>query len=649
MANKDSGWKCTHDAYVSSQNDSSANITVKCYFQNDGWNYQIGWLNAWTTCNGNTQQVAWNAAIDTTSSNYASAYLGEYTYGISKGTSSQSIACSASITSNGTYIQGTKSSSQTHVSVSALPSYTVSYNANGGSGAPGSQTKWYGRTLTLSSSKPSRSGHDFSGWNTNSSGTGTNYSSGGSYTANAGATLYAKWTAHTYTVSYNANGGSGAPGNQTKTYGQNLTLSSTKPTRTNYNFKGWSTSASGGVVYASGATYTNNSAVTLYAVWELAYVRPKINNFNAYRCTSNGTSSETGTYLRVKFDWSTFRTCTQVNIDWKIQTASDWTIYIVSDGGGTSGSVDKIIGDGQLDTETSYYVRGFIEDDMGYVLSDETSIGTIKFPIDVKKGGNGVAVGKVAEEDKFDVGMQSRFREFVKLDSNAEISGDINLGGGISVGGDLWKNGGRYTGYGGSCGNANDCKTHGYYLTNHNSSNLPGSNLYGVLEVIECMSNTWVPSNQGSWAWQIFRNTGGEEYHRYGVNSNDWSAWTKRHIDYTYNDPYKITEQTATYTKYANGLLVQHFMFTINASISNAWGPGYEVQVTGGQFPITFKKIYSCNVVSRGRACFIEFVRNDGSSELTHAINKGFIWRPVSDNGATYTYDFYCTAYGTWK
>ena len=71
-----------------------------------------------------------------------------------------------------------------------------------------------------------------------------------------------------YTVSYNANGGSGAPGAQTKWHGENLTLSSTKPTRTGYAFKGWATSSGGAVAYASGGTYKANAGVTLYAVWE---------------------------------------------------------------------------------------------------------------------------------------------------------------------------------------------------------------------------------------------------------------------------------------------------------------------------------------------------------------------------------------------
>ena len=122
--------------------------------------------------------------------------------------------------------------------------YSVKYNANGGDGAPSSQTKTYGTNLTLSSTKPTRTGHTFQGWGTSASDTSVDYAAGATYSKNAAITLYAIWKANTYTISYNANGGSGAPGNQTKTYGVTLTLSTTVPTRANYEFKGWATSAS---------------------------------------------------------------------------------------------------------------------------------------------------------------------------------------------------------------------------------------------------------------------------------------------------------------------------------------------------------------------------------------------------------------------
>ena len=73
----------------------------------------------------------------------------------------------------------------------------------------------------------------------------------------------------TYTVSYDANGGTGAPASQTKTKGVALKLTSDVPTRTNYNFTGWNTKADGsGTAYASGANYTVDAAVTLYAQWQ---------------------------------------------------------------------------------------------------------------------------------------------------------------------------------------------------------------------------------------------------------------------------------------------------------------------------------------------------------------------------------------------
>lgn len=203
--------------------------------------------------------------------------LKEYDYTFTRGTSSSKRYVAAKLT-NVDRVGGTMTCS-TSYTIPALTKYTVSYNANGGSGAPSAQSKYYGKTLTLSSTKPSRTGYTFKGWATSSSG-GVAYAARASYTANASVTLYAVWQANTYTVKYNANGGTGAPSNQTKTHGVTLTLSSTKPTRasvnndgvlTTYTFKGWATSAnSSTVAYAAGAKYTANSSVTLYAVWSTA-------------------------------------------------------------------------------------------------------------------------------------------------------------------------------------------------------------------------------------------------------------------------------------------------------------------------------------------------------------------------------------------
>ena len=152
---------------------------------------------------------------------------------------------------------------------SGTTTYTVSYNANGGSGAPSSQTKIKDTTLTLSTQKPTRDGYTFLGWATSSSAISAQYQPGGRYTSNASVTLYAVWEKQTYTISYNANGGSGAPAAQTKTHDVALKLSTQQPTRDGYTFIGWATSSSAtSAQYQPGSSYTSNANVTLYAVWQ---------------------------------------------------------------------------------------------------------------------------------------------------------------------------------------------------------------------------------------------------------------------------------------------------------------------------------------------------------------------------------------------
>ena len=271
---------------------------------------------------------------------------------IAKSTSSKSVSFSCSmdinITWSGSY-KGTISASSS-VSVSAKTKYTVSYNANGGTGAPSSQTKWYGTTLTLSSTKPTRTGYNFKNWKSTQGSTVYYFNPGSTTTYNGNQTMYAQWTAKTWTVSYNANGGSGAPSSQTKTYGTTLTLSSTKPTRTGYIFKGWATSSSGTVAYNAGASYTSNASITLYAVWQKATYTVKYNanggtGAPASQTKTYGTAltlrtgvptratvEESGTTTTYKFKgWSTSSTATTVSYaaGSSYNTNADVTLYAV--------------------------------------------------------------------------------------------------------------------------------------------------------------------------------------------------------------------------------------------------------------------------------------------------------------------------------
>ena len=74
-----------------------------------------------------------------------------------------------------------------------------------------------------------------------------------------------------FTIQYNANGGSGTPESQKKQAEKALTLSKSIPTRTGYEFRGWSTSSGNqNVAYLPGGNYTTDADKTLYAVWNPA-------------------------------------------------------------------------------------------------------------------------------------------------------------------------------------------------------------------------------------------------------------------------------------------------------------------------------------------------------------------------------------------
>ena len=300
----------------------------------------------------------------------------------------------------------------TTVSIPALASYTISYDANGGSGVPDSQTKYYGKNLTISSTKPTRTGYSFQGWALTQGGS-VYYTSGSTCGKNENLTLYAVWKANTYIVNYDANGGSDAPAKQTKTYGITLKLSSTIPTRTNYNFLGWATSASATkAIYAAGASYTTNSAVTLYAVWELAYVKPRITNLSIYRVIAetvevDGTyvPSDTGTHALISFDWECDQTVSSITIE--LEPTSGDILTASPEVSGTSGSVEEIIAD--VSSETTYTVRVIVTDAVGYNVAISTLHGTA-FTLDFLAGGKGAAFGKPAElENVLDIAFQTRF------------------------------------------------------------------------------------------------------------------------------------------------------------------------------------------------------------------------------------------------
>ena len=304
--------------------------------------------------------------------------------------SAQSIVCTAEVTVSG-YAAGT-SKTDIRINVPAKPSHTISYNANGGSGAPGSQTKWYGETLTLSSTRPTRTGHNFQGWATSANG-GVAYQPGGQYGKDSNITLYAVWKAQTHTVSYDANGGTGAPGNQTKTYGQVLTLSNTRPTRANHIFQGWSTSANGAVQYQPGGRFTADANTTLYAIWKLATQQPTIQSFTAQRVDEAGDMDESGTFVKLYVTWKCDTSGDSANtvqsVTIAVQDGGTWKETPVTASGATGTGTVTLT---DLSADSSWRFRVTVRDKYG-TASAFTTVGPQRFLLDFSAGGRGIGIG----------------------------------------------------------------------------------------------------------------------------------------------------------------------------------------------------------------------------------------------------------------
>jgi uncharacterized repeat protein (TIGR02543 family) len=172
----------------------------------------------------------------------------------------------------------------------AAKNVAVTYNANGGTGLAGESTSGdYDGTLTAPTTNPTKTGYTFNGWYwTDTFAEATNFTFGGSGTTLTTAhgvigadgitpslTLYAKWTANTYTIAFDANNANatGSMSNIAKTYGTDASLTTNGFSLAGHTFAGWAETPDGAVVYADSATLTEDLAttqggtVTLYAQW----------------------------------------------------------------------------------------------------------------------------------------------------------------------------------------------------------------------------------------------------------------------------------------------------------------------------------------------------------------------------------------------
>lgn len=244
-----------------------------------------------------------------------------------------------------------------------LKSYTVTWNANGGTVSPASTTKTHGSTLgtlpTPTRASTAEYSYTFAGWFTAASG-GTQISSTTTVTGNV--TYYAHWTAtkRSYTATFNGNGGSTpSPSSITKEYNTAL---GTLPTctRTGYTFLGWYTASSGGTKISTTTVVTKD--ITYYAQWSI----------NSYTLTFNpngGTVTPTSKDLEYNSAYGTLPTPTRASDAQYTYTFAGW--YTAATGGTQVTATTKMAA-----KDTTVYAH-WTSNTRSYTVSYETTYGTL--------------------------------------------------------------------------------------------------------------------------------------------------------------------------------------------------------------------------------------------------------------------------------
>lgn len=149
--------------------------------------------------------------------------------------------------------------------------YKVRYNGSGAtSGTMTDSSHVYDTSKVLTRNAYARTGYTFTGWNTKSDGKGTAYADGASIknltaTKDGVVTLYAQWKVNSYTLTYDANGGTVSPSSKKLDYNEAYGTLPT-PVRKGYRFEGWYTTTTGGTKVSS-ITKMGTKDTTIYARW----------------------------------------------------------------------------------------------------------------------------------------------------------------------------------------------------------------------------------------------------------------------------------------------------------------------------------------------------------------------------------------------
>lgn len=205
-----------------------------------------------------------------------------------------------------------------------------------------------------------------------------------------------------HTWSFDANGGSGAPGSVTKWVGERGYMPTQAPTRgVGWKFAGWSTDKSAAsATYSAGGECTDDSDLTFYAVWERTFLPPTVRVTDARRTGADGSADPFGDHGIASFSWSVDRSVDAGNAVASLRLrhrkagATDWAEESAS-ASGASGTCSKLVA---ADTGSAYEVQCEVTDGHGLSSTATAVIPVATAPIDVGSYGASVGIGVAAPE-----------------------------------------------------------------------------------------------------------------------------------------------------------------------------------------------------------------------------------------------------------
>ena len=256
-------------------NNANINGEAKYYFKSTVKGTSNSNVNRCTlsnnifTCNGNTTTIEKDTWYQSSSNQITSNQIN-----ISYTTTGKAKVTARTVDKSNNYSESTKDFT--------INKYTITFNKETADKIWGEASNIIkscyaisGQSCSITSPTIEKTGYTIIGWNTNKKATTSTWNINTSKSISSSATYYPILKANIYTITYNANGGSGAPSSQSYTYDPNndtvFYLSSTIPSRSGYTFLGWSRSSTAtSAAYSAGQRWSTNDAnnYTLYAVWK---------------------------------------------------------------------------------------------------------------------------------------------------------------------------------------------------------------------------------------------------------------------------------------------------------------------------------------------------------------------------------------------